>query len=191
MASNCASETWAGIGAVWLSTQVWYFVAGSTPEGLDVDNTESSLRGAAGEWYDNENNCGVVDEASVALAYGGRIASSFGRNDLSTRGFGDVAEIGCSTVAVACTQIWPGDGNPVITEADVRFNTFATWVNGGAQYAYDVWSVAAHETGHTIGMDEDFAGCVQCNVMWHEASTNDMSDRLLGLGDAVANNNRY
>lgn len=78
-----------------------------------------------------------------------------------------------------------------VDEADVRFNKFATWVNGGAQFAYDVWSVAAHEIGHTIGMDEDFAGCTQCNVMWFEASTNDMSERLLGLGDAVGNNNRY
>lgn len=79
LTSTCGSATWSGDGIVWLSQQVWYFVAGSTPPDIDVDNTEASLRGAAAQWYDNDNDCGIVDEASVSLGYGGRIASSWGR----------------------------------------------------------------------------------------------------------------
>lgn len=101
-----------------------------------------------------------------------------------------MAEIGCGVATIACARTWTG-GDPIIDEADVRFNIDADWINGGAEYQYDVWSVAAHETGHTIGMAHDFAGCTQCNVMWYEARTNDMSHRRLGLGDALGNNERY
>lgn len=54
---------------------------------------------------------------------------------------------------LACTWSfgYPGVGGQ-IGETDQRYDLYWNWNTNGAQGTYDVESVAAHETGHSIGL---------------------------------------
>ncbi len=43
-------------------------------------------------------------------------------------------------------------------EADIVFNDGAyTWVNGAVTGAFDIESIALHELGHAVGLDDQYA----------------------------------
>ena len=165
----------------------WTFVAGSTPAGVDVGRTEAALRSARTEWEANRNRCGIPDRSGVDFQYRGRSGGGLGRNGVNTVGFGETDTIGGACVrTIACTLTWT-EGRSVI-ESDTRLDDDRRWGNVGQAGRFDVWAIAAHETGHTIGMAHVASND---NVMECCARAGETSDRLLGRGDANANNARY
>jgi hypothetical protein len=188
--SDCGSGNWAWLdGGKWdpYGTWHWYFVSGSTPYWLNVDNTETAMRNAHSTWGYNTNRCGVPDAADLSISYSGRIGSAFGYNGYSTVGFGDTNAVGCANAA-ACTANFYGPYSTIYyAESDQRFSVDVPWINGQAAGKADVQSTAVHETGHSVGLGHNYSGC--CNVMdQHPIVFNTITDRILGLGDAWGNN---
>ncbi|MEJ7569194.1 MAG: matrixin family metalloprotease [Gaiellaceae bacterium] len=169
------------------ATFSWYFNSGSTPAGLSVATTETYLRNAHSEWYNNSNWCGYADASVFSMAYGGTTTSGYGDNGINTVGFAGMSGSGCAIDAVGCTRVEVAGIN--VIESDTRLNSaLYSWVNGQASGKYDTWSVMAHELGHTLGF---YHVIDTSNVMNAGAFTNDTSPHLLGNGDANANNGKY
>jgi hypothetical protein len=170
----------------------WYFNAASTPSYLSIPTTETYLRNAHHEWDVLDNWCGIADQSNYLISYGGQVGSVvFGNNGVNTVGFGDVASIGCASNALACTMTWPKTGS-LISESDTRLNSAVTWVNGQASGKYDVWSVMAHEFGHSTGLgDVTNSADNGDDVMYYSFGSNNASNEKLGNGDAQVANLKY
>jgi hypothetical protein len=95
-------------------------------------------------------------------------------------------------LAIACTETWYGsDGSP--EESDVRLSTAVEWSLRAGDGGFDLQSVAAHEFGHA----RQFAHVTSAErrqytlVMWPYFARGDPSGRMLGRGDAIADNSDY
>jgi Matrixin len=105
--------------------------------------------------------------------------------------------LGCGTGTLACTETWffPGE----IRESDTRFDSNFSWYSGtGGVVActlaagvsgYDVWSVATHETGHSLGLDH--VPNSPDLTMYPFSNNCDSGPRTLGLGDVRGLNTLY
>jgi Matrixin len=185
--SRCGTDQRRDAGYRWSGPIAWRFVAASTPSGLDVARTEGALRSARTEWELNRNHCGIPDRSAVDFQYRGRTGTGLGRNGLNTIGFGETDTLGGACVrTIACTITWTS--GPGAIESDTRLDDDRRWGNVGQAGRFDVWSIAAHETGHTLGLEHVPSND---NVMECCARVGETSDRLLGRGDANANNARY
>jgi hypothetical protein len=60
---------------------------------------------------------------------------------------------GFNTEALAITLLWPAIFSDKIIEADIIFNDDKTWYDDGL-HDYDVETVALHELGHVISLDD-------------------------------------
>jgi len=187
VASTCGAATWSDSGRKWTSGITWYFNSGSTPSGLSVDTTETYLRNAHAEWFNNTNWCGIADNSVFGMAYGGRTTLGYAQNGTNTVGFGDMSQTGCGAGVIACTATYIS--GTTIVEADTRLSSSLNWINGQAPGKYDVWSQDAHETGHVMGFNDVTDS--HDNVMYFAGVTNDVSDQKLGKGDANGNNAKY
>lgn len=188
-AASCGNNNsfWMSYSLYPPATFTWYFNSGSTPAGLSVATTETYLRNAHIEWYNNSNWCGYGDNSVFSMAYGGTTTSGWGDNGINTVGFAGMSGTGCSSTAVGCTWVDVAGGS--VIESDSRLNSAVySWINGQAAGKYDTWHVMAHELGHTLGFWDIIDST---NVMNDTAFTNDTSNHLLGKGDANANNGKY
>lgn len=134
------------------STFLWYFAKFTTPYYMSLDTTQTYLRNAHVQWYDNLNWCGLPDTSVFAMAYGGETGYTFADNGWNTVDFGSMSAIGCAPVT-ACTRV-EHNGDPIIDESDTRMNSSLSWINGQAPNKYDTWSVMAHELGHSLGFGD-------------------------------------
>jgi matrixin len=189
-AASCGGDARNPEAYTWDRTINWYLNYGSIPSSdLNPDLTETNLRNAHIEWETNDDWCGIVDASSVNFTYQGRTTASVGRNGLNTVGWGRIEDIGCSSSFIACELTWYNDALGVPDESDVRMDTDFLWENGNSEpNDFDVWHVYAHELGHTIqfGHVADTT-----NVMYNEMGREDVSNHMLGRGDAEANNAKY
>jgi hypothetical protein len=186
--ASCGEAYWYG-NPYQLNPSVtfsWRFNAGSTPSYMNVDTTETYLRNAHIEWYNNQNWCGIPDQSVFAMAYGGRTTVTYGNNGINTVGFGNMGATGCASDVLGCT--WVDVSAGIVTESDTRLNQNSPWINGQASGKYDTWSVMAHELGHTLGFDHVDS---PSNVMNPTIPSNNISNQKLGKGDANGNNTKY
>jgi hypothetical protein len=189
--ASCGTDDYTSLVYKWFSTLNWYWVSSSTPGYLNSANTLDSLRNAHTEWVNNVTWCPTIpDSSSFNTLYQGTISAVFGQNGYNTIGWGSVAGLhdpSCPSGSIACTTTW--SSGSTATESDTRFDTdFPTWWNGAAVGKYDVYSVMAHELGHSAGFGHVGS---PSNVMYPNANTNDTSNRQLGKGDADGNNAKY
>ena len=66
LASNCGAATWNDTGNKWTSSITWLFNSGSTPSGLNVNTTETYIRNAHAEWFNNTNGAALPTTRCLA-----------------------------------------------------------------------------------------------------------------------------
>ena len=147
----------------WYDPFNWYFIAGSAPSNLDLDNTETSLKWSIWNHTTANNSCGLADDIEIASSYLGRITGSVEiGNDASCLSPDTRSEVGfgtlpSGTLAATCTWV-QGTRTPQGAYAsDIRFNKDQyTWWNSasscGGEKPVMVEAVGTHERGHTFGL---------------------------------------
>ena len=157
--------------------------------------TRSSLVAAHSTWDRTRNDCGVPDRNNLITDYLGLTrASAKSRADgLSVIDKGEVANIsrcGNSRAAIACSFLQPGQVAGPFRESDQRYDDDFAFTNDGAVGgAYDYWHIAAHESGHSIGLDHSTAS--RWATMYPQALQASTYWRTLAVGDIVGMRNIY
>jgi hypothetical protein len=188
---KCASPAQATMSnEFWQTKLVWSI--GALPRKPAPAAVVNALRAAFGEWMYNRNHCRLPDRSAFVSQYHGRTTRGYADDGHNTVDWGSLARIQGCAGAAACTQVWyvPGGG---ATEADLRFSTRYTWITGRSTGGYDIQMMAAHEIGHALQFDHVTRAAKRdwTNVMWPYEEKGDKSGRLLGKGDALANNMHY
>lgn len=73
--------------------------------------------------------------------------------------------------------------NTHINETDIVLQDRLTWCIGAQAGMFDVQSVATHEIGHMVGLQDLYDGTNSAQTMYHSGSRNDISLRSLEWGD--------
>jgi hypothetical protein len=106
---------------------------------------------------------------------------------------GEVANLsrcGNSRVAIACSFQQPGQVVGPYRETDQRYDDDYSFTNDGAVAgSYDCWHIAAHESGHGIGLDRSTAS--RWSTMYPQALQASTSWRTLAAGDIAGMRNIY
>ena len=147
----------------------WYFNGSTTPAELTVSEAVTALREGTKDVTQEQNDCGRSDTVDARASYEGTInrradmdsdgncASFVTRDGVNVVDFGNLPD---NVVGLTCTwyRVWP-DWWDEVTESDMRLNKADfTWTvtpgSGCSGATYDVESIAAHERGHTFGLDD-------------------------------------
>jgi len=143
----------------WKSTYNWYFNASSTPNNIDVDETETHLRQAVVNIGQvNNGSCNHPDNVSATAAYQGRTGrrTSTGPstcNDntdgVSVTGFAPIPD----SLGLAFTCYWRTRAGATV-EADVRVDSSEPWANtvSSCSNEYILETIMTHEDGHVFGL---------------------------------------
>ena len=112
-------------------------------------------------WDTTRNGCGFRDITNFKTRYGGRTSAvmhSF-RDRRNVVDFGSLRPFTRDRAVIALSRLWSSGGR--LVEADTRFEQppaipagrFSWAVSGRAQpRTWDLWSMAAHESGHVLGL---------------------------------------
>ncbi len=127
------------------------------------------------------------DNATGAGLFGGFAAGSMGvAGELDGVNQIDFVDLDSSgTIAVTTTWYVIATGEAV--ESDAQYNTDYAWATNGSADAMDVQNIAAHELGHTWGLDHPSGPSrkIGCLTMYAFASLGETQKRTLGDGDIV------
>jgi hypothetical protein len=103
--------------------------------------------------------------------------------------FGDTDGLGgVCRGSIACTITWTAGARA--TESDIRVDRLARggFFTGSRRRGLDLQSVMVHESGHTLGFSHVLSREV---VMFAFIARRSVGGRILGRGDARANNAKY
>jgi hypothetical protein len=152
-----------------------YFVNGRT---MSLAFRRAIVRGHHA-WDDTRNSCGYADQDNVSSRYRGNVPESIHTvaDGRSVVDFGSLGGLCGAAATLACTWTF---NNP-ITETDQRYSRAFRWSTTPSLGAYDVESVAAHETGHSIGLGH--AGTSPFLTMYHQICAGCTRARTLARGD--------
>jgi len=91
-----------------------------------------------------------------------------------------------STGWLAQTTTWYYTSSKHIIECDMVFNTYYTWYYGTGTCptnAYDVWSIACHEFGHFLLLDDLYDADAREQTMYGYGAKGETKKRTLASGD--------
>ena len=112
-------------------------------------------------WDISRNGCGFGDATTFKTRYGGRTSATVHsvRDRKNVVDFGSLAPFTRDGAVIAMSRLW--FRNRHLVEADTRFEqppsiaggTFRWAVSGRPEARrWDLWSMAAHESGHALGL---------------------------------------
>ncbi len=127
------------------------------------------------------------DDATGTDLFGGFQAGSLGTaGELDGVNQIDFVNLGGGgTIAVTTTWYYTSTGQAV--ESDGQYNTHYSWSTTGAAEAMDVENIAAHEIGHTWGLDHPNGPGhkIGCLTMYAYGVEGETKKRTLGSGDIL------
>jgi hypothetical protein len=138
------------------------------------------------DWDGTENSCGYHDQANIASDFAGRTSRTIHSvaDGVSVVDEGALANVCGSATALACTWTFTFSAlGGLIGESDQRYGSRWPWSTSGAGGAYDIESVAAHETGHSIGLAH--ANSSAFLTMYHQTCAGCVRGRTLARGDVL------
>jgi hypothetical protein len=187
--ANCGANDQAYSNWYVASTVLWWWNQSTTPSYLNQSSTLNSLQNAHSQWTTVSDWCGIPDLAAATQSYGGTTTRHVTNDGVYIVEFGSVDALGGGCAGSAACTITNTAPDLHVIDSDTRFDTTrTTWINGGASGKIDIWSTMAHEFGHTLG----FAHApTSQNVMYGARRANDITDQLLGRGDANEVNTKY
>jgi hypothetical protein len=163
-ATDCASPKYAAAGWRW-----------TAPYSAFADQ-HASIFNAAGNTWDVQTGADIFGSISAGSGPAGVLDN---RNQLSFVNLG-----AGSTIAVTTTWYYRSTGQAV--ESDGQYNTAYAWSTSGAAGAMDVENIAAHEIGHTFGLNHPKgSGGISCLTMYAYANYGETQKRTLGDGDIL------
>jgi hypothetical protein len=169
----------------------WRFGTARTPPGISRAQALLATRRARGTWNANRSHCrGIPDASRARFTYVGASGRATGRDGVNLVEFGDPGGLGgvCSGT-VACALTWISGGRAI--ESDIRIRRVRPngyFTASGRRRGIDLQSVMVHESGHTLGFDHVSARTV---AMFPVIAERTVGGRILGRGDALANNRTY
>jgi hypothetical protein len=145
-------------------------------------------------WDITRNGCGFGDATSFKTRYGGRTSATLhsARDRLNVVDFGSLSQFTRDRAVIALSRLW--FQNRHLVEADTRFEqppsipvgTFRWAVSGRAEARkWDLWSMAAHESGHALGLAHATTSAGNWLTMSPIESLNSTRWQTLGRGDTL------
>lgn len=145
-------------------------------------------------WDTTRNGCGYKDITSFRTVYGGPTGATVHsrRDGVNVVDFGSLAPFTRDRFAIAITFFWWENGH--LVEADSRFEqppstpagTLSWSISGKREVnRWDLWSMAAHESGHALGLNHATTSTDNWLTMSPVLYTNSVRWQTLGRGDVV------
>jgi len=193
---SCRNREWHPTGfangPAWAARGYTYFANLSRmPHG---DRDRRQITKGKHTWDNTRNGCGYKDITNFRSRYGGRTKATVHsrRDGLNVVDFGSLARFTRDRFAIAVTFTWWENGH--LVETDSRFEqppstpagTLSWSVSGKPEVnRWDLWSMAAHESGHAAGLGHATTSTDNWLTMSPLLYTNSVRWRTLGRGDVV------
>ncbi len=133
-------------GYKWTSSAITYRINANT---ADTSGESAAIQRAFATW----NDCG----ADFSVLYGG-VSSATTYPISAMDGYNDIyfsSSSGFPTGVLAMNYYWYS-GTSTMVESDIIFNDGYLWADGAVTGRIDVQTVALHELGHTVGLDDQY-----------------------------------
>ncbi len=186
---RCGSAASANAGYRWTSFPIaWRLNPRTLPASIGRSAALGAIRRARGVWNANRSHCRTLPDLSRArFAYRGSTTRRAGRDGRNVVEFSETDGLGgVCRGSVACTITWTIGTRA--TESDIRVDRGRVYFTGSRRRGLDLQSVVVHESGHTLGFSHVSAREV---VMFPFIARRSVGGRILGRGDALANNAKY
>jgi hypothetical protein len=152
----------------WSSKKMYYYV-----------NTKGGPSGTLGAIKRGTSVWNRVKGSSFKFIYRGRTTSrSHGKYDGR-----NIVSFGPLKTGVLGVNVFYYTSNGAIVDSDIRFNTRERWSTKKAKNAYDLQSVAAHEFGHSLCLEDLYGAGDKSKTMYGYGSRGDFKQRTLHPAD--------
>ena len=137
-------------------------------------------------WDDTVNDCGRGDQNNFNSDYASTCTGCSFHNvvdNMNVIDFGNIGNTVCGSTVLACTAIF-SDAAGKASEVHQRYATgyyWHTYSSSPPGTYYDLWSAAAHESGHALGLNH--ANSEYAITMYQNLSAGDTQHRTLARGD--------